>query len=219
MAHDYISKNDAEFLSWAKNLYNVAITNYTKWAIPSPQLSLKQPLDNFEAAFEKIQEPNSGKVDMERKKETRKICEKAFRVYVSAYLQPNPTVTDDERVALGIPIHKTGKSPIPPTDSVPELEVDTGIPRTHRVYYREKGSKRRGKPEHVKGIEIRWAMLDHYPQSIEELIHSDFDTASPWEKTFDESDRGKRVYYCGRWEMPSEGIKCPFGEIVEAIIA
>ena len=38
------------------------------------------------------------------------------------------------------------------------------------------------------------------PASIEALTHSDFDTASPFTLTFDESDRGKRVYFCLRWE-------------------
>jgi hypothetical protein len=68
----------------------------------------------------------------------------------------------------------------------------------------------------VKGIEIRRAILDHFPARIDELVYSDFDTASPWENMFDESDdesdRGKRVYYCGRWEDPSEGGKWPLGK-------
>jgi hypothetical protein len=71
----------------------------------------------------------------------------------------------------------------------------------------------RGKPEGVAGIEIRWALLDHYPARVAELSNSAFDTASPWVKDFDEADRDKRVYYCGRWEVPAEGARGLSGKL------
>jgi hypothetical protein len=53
--------------------------------------------------------------------------------------------------------------------------------------------------------------------SIDGLVHSDFDTASPFTLKFDEADRGKRVYFCLRWES-STNLKGPWGEIGAAII-
>jgi hypothetical protein len=199
-------------------VYLCALAHFSGWSVPSPQLTLETPLDGFETAFANFADPNYGKVDMERKKDTRKVVERAFRVYVQAYLVQNPAVSDEDRVAMGIPVYKTTKSKRPLPETVPELEVDTGTPRRHKVHYRDKGSGRRGKPEGVAGIEIRWAILDHYPAHINELTNSSFDTASPWVNEFDESNRGKKVYYCGRWEVPVEGGKGPFGEIVEAIV-
>jgi hypothetical protein len=167
----------------------------------------------------KLADPNYGKVDMERKKDARKVCGKEARVYVQAYLVRNPAVTDQDRVAMGIPVYKTGKSKRPLPETMPELEVDTGTPRRHKVHYRDRGSKRRGKPEGVARIEIRRAILDRYPVSVEEeLVKSGYDTASPWVNDFDEADRGKKVYDCGRWEGLTEGAKGPFGEVVEAIV-
>jgi hypothetical protein len=217
-AKDYVPANDGQFLEWAKNLYAYVLTLFSSWLIPSPQLTLEAPLTAFEAALATLANPNYGKVDMERKKEARKVCEKAFRVYVQGYLARNPAITNEDRVAMGIPVYKTSKSQRPLPETVPELEVDTGTPRLHKVYYRDRGSERRGKPDGVLGIEIRWAILDHYPKSVEELFNSGFDTASPWENWFGEADRGKKVYYCGRWEAPAEGGKGPFGEIVEAVV-
>jgi hypothetical protein len=216
---DYIPTNDGQFLAWAKNLYAYALARFSGWLIPSPQLTLEAPLAGFETALAKLDDPNYGKVDMERKKAARKVCEKAFRVYVQGYLARNPAVTDEDRVAMGIPVYKTVKGETSLPETVPEIEVDTGTPRRHKVHYRDRGSKRRGKPAGVAGVEIRWAILDHYPVSVEEeLFKSGFDTASPWVNDFDEADRGKKVYYCGRWEAPAEGGKGPFGEVVEAIV-
>jgi hypothetical protein len=214
----FVPTRDGRFEEWAGNLYGYVVDNYTRWSVPSPDGILKKPLEDFQEAYEKLADPNHGKVDVEHKKETRKSCEQAFRLYVRAYLQPNPAVTDEDRVAMDIPVHKTTKTKRSPPETTPELEVDTGTLRVHKVHYRDKGSSHRGKPEGVAGIEIRWAVLDRYPESIEELVHSGYDTASPWENRFDESDRGKKIYYCGRWEIPSEGEKGDFGEIVEAIV-
>jgi hypothetical protein len=69
----------------------------------------------------------------------------------------------------------------------------------------------------VSGAEIRWGVLDREPSAGEELPNSDLDTASPYTLRFDESERGKRVYYCLRWDSTTK-LKGPFGEIYSAVI-
>jgi hypothetical protein len=101
---------------------------------------------------------------------------------------------------------------------VPALTVRFNNPRELPVYYHDGVSGGRGKPANVHGIEIRWAVLDHFPADISELTQSAFDTASPCVLKFAEHERGLRVYMCGRWEIQREGEKGSFGEIVEAVI-
>ena len=81
---DYIPSNDGQFLEWAKNLYAYALPRFSGWSVPISQTSLESPLTAFETAFAKLSDPNHGKVDMERKKDARKVVEKAFRVYVAS---------------------------------------------------------------------------------------------------------------------------------------
>jgi hypothetical protein len=58
------------------------------------------------------------------------------------------------------------------------------------------------KPAGQHGAEIRWAMRDtHMPLTFE----------------FDESDRGKTVYFCLGWEN-TRGEKGPWSEIQSAIV-
>jgi hypothetical protein len=88
---------------------------------------------------------------------------------------------------------------------VPALIIRLKNPREILIYCHDSESGGRGKPLHVHGIEIRWAILDHFPVDIEkELFLSAFDTASPCVLQFGEQDRGKRVYMCGRWEIERE---------------
>jgi hypothetical protein len=51
----------------------------------------------------------------------------------------------------------------------------------------------------------------------EALIHSEFDTASPFTLNFQGHERGKTVYFCLRWEN-TVGEKGPWGEIYSAIV-
>jgi hypothetical protein len=119
---------------------------------------------------------------------------------------------------MGIPNRKTTHSPVQVQVTSPRLRIDTGTRRRILVYYRDEAGTRRGKPAGVHGIEIRWAILDHYQESEKELIHSSFDTNPPLTLEFDEADRGKHIYLVGLWEIQREGEKGPPGAIVEAII-
>jgi hypothetical protein len=83
---------------------------------------------------------------------------------------------------------------------------------------RTKAADRRGKPEHVHGIEVKWAILEHHPADLGELTNSAFDTKPPLTLEFEEHERGKHAYLCGRWEIEREGEKGPFGDIEDAIV-
>ncbi|MDR1419794.1 MAG: hypothetical protein LBI86_05430, partial [Treponema sp.] len=57
------------------------------------------------------------------------------------------------------------------------------------------------------------------PKNIEkDLIESAFDTKSPLILTFEEGDRGARIYMAGRREIEREGVKGDFGDIVSTIV-
>jgi hypothetical protein len=136
---------------------------------------------------------------------------------LNEYIRYSSNVTEADRASLGIfapkPHHR-----IEPPHTVPVLEPHAGTPGQVAVPYRDAGSARRGKPENVHGVEVRWAVLDHEPATREELIHSAFDTNSPLYLLFGEEDRGKRVYMFGCWEIEREGEKGPPGEIVSCFI-
>jgi hypothetical protein len=78
-------------------------------------------------------------------------------------------------------------------------------------------AKRWGKPPYVHGIECLWLIADTPPQKIGELIHSAFATRSPLVLSFDEDQRGKRLYFAVRWESGTVK-KGPWSEIFNAVI-
>jgi hypothetical protein len=168
-------------------------------------------------AYSKTKGPHTP-VDTQGRNEARKMAQAKIRPFINQYLR-FPPVTDQDRSAMGIHNHDTVRSEIQPPRTAPELIPDTGTRRRLIVQFRDEGSTRRGKPKHVVGVAVLWAILDRPPVSIEtDLVHTSFGTKSPLILEFDESDRGKHVYMSGCWEIHRDALTGPFGAIVEAII-
>lgn len=217
MSTDYIPKRDEVFRDWTQNLYTYVLSKYQNWNIPSPQPPLESLLNTYQTALTVAQNPNRGKVDILTKNEARAALEAAVRPYIKAYLSFNPAVSDADREQMGITIHNKIKTPVPPPSTIPEAEIDSAIIRQLTIHFKDNGSERRGKPPGVHGVEIVWDMTETTPAKMEEFRNSVFDTRSPYTFSFDESQRGKKVFFCLRWEN-AKGEKGPWSEIYTAVI-
>ena len=220
MGKNYIPDKDSEFDDFFKNLRQCVI-DYTAdgtWThIPADAVTgFSASYVRWHTAYEKTLGPHTS-ADTAEKNRIRKVEEKYLEDFVNQYLR-NPPVTDFQRDEIGVPNKNTHHTTVPAPLTSPELTPDTGTRRRVIVHYRDEGSEKRGKPDHVHGLELRWAVLDHPPAHNKELVNSAFDTRSPLTLEFDEADRGKRVYMMGLWEIEREGIKGPPGAIVEAVI-
>jgi hypothetical protein len=151
------------------------------------------------------------------KNEKRDVYETSLRKLVKI-LQNDPRVTDDDLNSMGIVIPSSSKKPSKVATTYPDYDIDSSVIRQLRILFYDQGQKKsKAKPEGQHGVEIRWAILDAPPGSLKDLINSSFDTHTPFTLTFDESDRGKTVYFCLCWEN-TRGIKGPWSEIQKAII-
>jgi hypothetical protein len=176
---DYIPRSDEQFLLWAKTLTAYVQPKLTAFNIPAGALTpIQTKLTAYETAFATASDPNRGKVDVLNKNEARDALKSDIRAFVKAYLVYNPAVTDAEKESMGLPLHDMTRTSAPPPTTIPELELDSSIIRQISVHFRDAGSDKRGKPAHVHGVELRWALLDNPPQSVEDLSKSAFDTAS-----------------------------------------
>jgi hypothetical protein len=151
------------------------------------------------------------------KDEAKDAAKAALRDFANAAMRFNKLMRDEDRLVYGLPPHDGNHTPDTEPMTFPEAEADTAIIRQVTIHFLDSGSKKRGKPHGVHGAEIRWALLDHVPASVGELANSDFDTASPFTLKFDETERGRRVYFCLRWES-NTNLKGPYGEIYSAVV-
>jgi hypothetical protein len=218
MAGDYIPHADGAFLEWSEALVAYAAAHLTAFNVEQAALTpIQTLLTAYQTAYNQAEDPNRGKVDVLEKNEARDALKAALRTFIKAYLTYNPAVTDADKESMGLPLHDNTRTSVPPPSTIPEIELDSSIIRQVTVHFKDNGSDKRGKPQGVHGIELRWSFLDVLPASVGDLKNSAFDTATPYTFSFDESERGKALYICPRWEN-NKGEKGPWGEIVKAIV-
>ncbi|MDR2632064.1 MAG: hypothetical protein LBC51_00370 [Treponema sp.] len=144
-------------------------------------------------------------------------AKQAMRDFANTSIRYNKLMHREDKLVYGIRPSGHKGTPVGTPETYPEAQADSSIIRQITIHYRDSATKKRRKPHGVHGAEIRWAILGHEPASEQELTNSDFDTASPITLTFDESQRGQRLYFCLRWESTTN-LKGPFGEIYAAVI-
>jgi hypothetical protein len=220
--NSYIPARDAVFDAWFRNLcaYIALMVLGAKavWThIPTAAVEeLLAALKVWHEAYEKVLKPHSP-VETEAKNDARKAAEALIRPFKRRYLD-DPPVTDEDRKAMGLPIHDGSRTPGKVPGTVPEAETDSSKIRHLIIHFKDWGAKSRAKPHGVHGVEIRWNMQDEPPVHIEtELIHTDFDTASPFTLSFEEAERGRRIYYALRWKNFTN-LEGGWSEIYSAIV-
>jgi hypothetical protein len=218
---DYIPNNDAAFDNWFKALVQY-VTGKCSGSSPAwthiPQAAVTA-LSTAYAAWYTVYTPTKvphTPVDTEAKNDGKAAAKLVIRPFVNQYLR-FPPVTNEDRTAMGIPNRDPEPSPVPRPEDIPEVEALTPKPRVLRFRFRRYGMKRWGKPQGIHGMELRWVISDEPPHLVQDLIHSEFATRSPLDLTFEEDQRGKRLYFAVRWETGTVK-KGDWSEIYSAII-
>ena len=222
MASGYIPRKDAEFDVWFKNLSRY-VTLKTSGSPPDWTHISQTEVDALNAAYSAWStayaatlNPHSS-VERAAKTDARTEAENVIRPFKRRFLD-DPPVTDADRVAMSLHIRDTTHTPSGRITDEVDAENDSSVIRQSTWRYWVKGSSGRAKAEHAHGVECAWAVLDHPPVSIDELVHRVIDTASPLTLRFTEEERGKRVYCCFRWIGTVEGHEGDWSEFFSAFI-
>jgi hypothetical protein len=214
-----IPRKDSDFNIAQEIISNAADTNRTLWNLDSEWMDneLLPKKGEWTAAWEEYLNPATRTPLITFTKTVkRKNYERLMRILVKG-LQSNPKVTPDDLRNMGIAVPSSSRKPVPAPGSYPDGFTDTSVMRRITVHFRDHGSDSAAKPYGVHGAEIRWDVRDTPPTEVSDLTKSSFDTHTPHTLEFEESQRGKTVWFCLRWEN-SKGEKGPWGELINAII-
>jgi hypothetical protein len=217
---DFIPVNDWELLHWTDNFLKQLDGMSSAIGFPAEEYQLLTAQRNdFAVKLTLAEDPvTRTSVAISNKKAAREVLVKTLRQDIKEYLNFNRHLTDGDREALGLPVYKKTRTPAHIAERHPDFDVESNEIRRLTVNFFDQGNRHtKAKPPGQHGVEIHWGICDTPPQSIDELTHSSFDTHTPFTLDFDESQRGKRVYFALRWEN-TRGQKGPWSEIVSAVI-
>jgi hypothetical protein len=198
---DYLPRNDAKLLAFARNLFSNLNQHAIEWNIdPNSYTEISQRTTAFEDALRKLEDPNHGKVDVLLKNDIKKDLMKEIRSFLKEYIIYNHLVSQEDLLAIGIkPRDDTpSRSPVP-TD-IPVGEVDTSTHQQHTVHVKAGNLTGKTKPDKtVTGFELWRTMGDNPPKTDEEWTYVDFSSRSSMIVKYPLADVGKTIYYRFRW--------------------
>jgi hypothetical protein len=213
-----IPRSDVEFNVKQGIIANKINTKAEAWKLDEKWITnvFNPAQKKWEIAWEKCQDRNQRtKLITFEKNQAREEYEPLVRLIVKN-LEVNTLVTDEERAELGIFPHDPKKTVKNPT-TYPDFSIRITVPREVIADFRDHGSSVKAKPPGIHGLELKYTIQENSPKSVDELIHSEFDTHSPIILKFKDEERGKIVWMCGRWQN-TKGEKGPWSEFYSAII-
>jgi hypothetical protein len=214
---DFIPRADAAFDTFFYNIVNYVLGNRSRWGHVSTEEAGKLAADcaEWQEAYKKTLVPHIPQLTAEKNR-IRTKTERLLRAFINRYLRW-PPVTDLDRDKMGIRNPDTIRTPSPVPTTVPEIEVDTSVIRELSLRMRDFGAASWSKPLHVHGMELAWGIMDARPGEISALPHLETETANPIVLTFEEEERGLRVFFAARW-INSTAKGGPWSDIESAVI-
>jgi hypothetical protein len=219
MSHDYIPAKEIEFHDWQSTSLKYVQTNKSRFGVTDATLTpvlAKQTA--YEAKYAVSENPATRtSASILARQEARDDFESVLRPFYKANIIYNPQVTDEDRRIMGVTVHDTKPTPVPPPTTVPEVTFAVPSPAVIEIHFRDKDETGRAKPHGIHGAETAWGVLDTEPVDWSELLHSSFATHSPLRLSFNGHERGKKFYFAVRWEN-TRGEKGPWTEILNTVV-
>ena len=217
---DYIPPKDKDFNDWLHIFCAFAHAEKVTLGIADTQdtaLMAGQTSWNVDHPAQ-LSAQNASEQATQVKKATRSGLETLIREIVSG-VQANPSVTNEQKAALGITIYKETKTPSPVPITRPMAEVDNKNRLQHTInFFDEKTPKSKAKPDGVRGCEI-WEKIGGTPPADKgELVYVATDSKTPYVNHFSGTDAGKTVHYWLRW-INTRGEVGPWSETISVTIS
>ena len=215
----YIPRKDADFNTWTAVFLLELQPHLPDWGFPEEEYEYLTALyDEFAKWHKMAQEPSTRTGPVIVGKDTaRGKLEKALQQDVKEFLTYNRKVSDSDREKLGLPVHKSLRTPAPVATNYPGVKVDSSIIRRLMIYFVEGGHRTKARPHGQRGAIMQWIISDTPPANLTDLLHTSFITRPPFTLDFEEYNRGKTFYFSLCWEN-TRGKKGPFSPIISAII-
>jgi len=197
--NDWLPRRNHDVLEMAKTWAGVLPANMAAWGVPIAEITeLNALVFNAEDAVRVAEEAGGGLVADAGVRDAFRLLRPFMRVMKRRHFT-SPPLTNLGFALLDLKPHDDKPTTEPAPANVPFIEVRLAAHRVLAFRLRDYGAKRWAKPAHVHGIHFRWEIRDSKPESAEALANVVVTSSSPIVLTFNESQRGLRVYFAACW--------------------
>lgn len=200
---DYVPQNNAVFNNWFRNMTQY-VSQKVSGTPPEWDHILRREQDALNSAYADwythyalTLKPHTPDFT-EARNEARARSEKVIRQFIKRNIYCDP-VTNSDRIYLELPVHDIIRTDR--TNVLEEVEWFLEIRGIRQVHVRFKvlGASGKAKPEGYQVV-VAWDILDEPPKRPEDLRRHANASRTPHTITFDETERGKKVYVALAWQ-------------------
>ncbi len=155
MSRNFIPSKDADLINWSAGFSSKITATPTAFGLTAPQATAYAALDTaFAGAYATAVDPATRTRGTIAAKDAARIPLVAQARELARIINAFPSITNQQRIDLGLNPREGEMTPVnPPTES-PVLEIVSAMGRTLKVKLRSVNSERRGKPEGVDGATL-----------------------------------------------------------------
>lgn len=155
MAKNFLPTNDNALLTWAQGFAQKITATPTAFGLVAGQAtSMTAAVTAFSTVLATANNPATRTRAAIASKDAAKKPLQAMARDLARIINAFPTITNAQRIDLGLTPRSGTISPIQAPDVAPVLDVVGAIGRTIKIRLRSPDSARRGKPEGVAGVTI-----------------------------------------------------------------
>lgn len=217
---DFIPSADSLFFNWVKIFAEFIAANFAALGLTTAQNTALQALfADWIADYPKHLSAQATATSLAQKKDSSRTKLENFVRELTALIQANSSVTNEQRAALGITVPKSTKTLSPVPETRPMAYVDNKNRLEHIIHFFDEATpKSKAKPEGVRACEIWIKIGGTPPTDAKELTYLASDTRSPYVVHFNGEDAGKMAHYMLRW-LNTRNEPGPWSETVSATIS
>jgi hypothetical protein len=219
----FIPRSYAKYDKFYRNICQYVTVMCTgadpKWThIPqAEQTLLFSAFADWSAAYAKVLVPHT-QADTAAAKEAFTRSKKVLSRFIQVWFRGFPDIVTAEHLAnMEIPAIDSTRTPIGKPATRPEFHIVVKDTRLLSIPFKDQGSESKAIPYGMSGAVISWGIFDTPPESFKELTGHCLATRSPHLLSFEEEERGKKVYITLQWQNESGVLGDP-AEMQMAII-
>jgi len=198
---DYIPPRLADFATWLQNFAALVAADPTDYGlVAGDATAITAQNVAFQAAFVLSTEPSTRtSATVAATAGARLSAEAVVRPYAMR-INANQTVSDAQRVDLGLTVRTVVPTPIPPPTTSPAITLRSATPGILTLESRSAaGAAGKAKPSGAVGLEIWVAIGTVAAVAPEAGRFTAISTKSPFQLAFAAADKGKLATVFGRW--------------------
>lgn len=214
---DFLPSKDAELLAWSTSFAQKITATPTAFGLVMSQATSYQTLhDAFDAALATSTDPATRTRGTISWKTDKRAAMKLMARELARIINAFPSITNQQRIDLGLNPRAGEISPIQPPQDPPVLEVLAAVGRTLKVRLHALGSDRRGKPDGCDGATVMSYIGSAPPADITEWVFQGSTTRTLFDVEFPPSvPAGAQVWLAAFWFNP----RCQSGPACQPVSA